>query len=323
MLCLKALLAALLGGGNEFALMLDFGFLHFEVVVLLCDGAVDVELLQLSNLGVVAVVLRLDTLGIETLLLLLLGLSPLGGDGQPLGLRKVGMEKLTLVILDRYLVHALHVGEIVSFAGGVTDTGRSLLLFLPLLFLGELVGAAGISATTSASVAASTASGVGNRDIRIFRLHKGLRRNLVFLAQKFVGLIELTLLCQVSLISGLGSIVGLTRGCDPAGVGSDIYSLTCGGVCGVCVGLIALHLTGPVPVGDGGIVSLLVPVALRFQSRSLLFQSEQLLLVLLDFGGCGTGAGNLDDGVAELVVGDPRIAYHYFLRREVLEIVRI
>ena len=136
---LKPLAAALFGGGHEFALMLDFVFLHSEVVSLFGYGAVDVELLELCNLRVVAVVLRLNGLSVGVFLLLLLRLPPLGGDFQALRLRQVGMKQLLFVKLHGDAVHFFRVLDVIGYAGGVADTRRRLLLLAPVLFSGEFV----------------------------------------------------------------------------------------------------------------------------------------------------------------------------------------
>ena len=67
----------------------------------------------------------------------------------------------------------------------------------------------------------------------------------------------------------------------------------------------------------------LVLVALGFQPRSLLFEGKKFLLVLDNLVCGGTGAGNLDDGVTQLVVGSLGLTDHNLLRGKVLEVVGI
>ena len=133
----------------------------------------------------------------------------------------------------------------------------------------------------------------------------------------------MSLLPLIGLISRLGSIVGLTGGSDATGVWRHIYGLTHGGVRGVAVGLVTFHLPCVLPFRYGGIVGLLVLVALGFQTGSLLFESKKFLLVLDNLVCGGTGAGNLDDGVTQLVVGSLGLTDHNLLRGEILEVVGI
>ena len=67
----------------------------------------------------------------------------------------------------------------------------------------------------------------------------------------------------------------------------------------------------------------LVTVAGGFQPRSLLFQSKQFLLVFFNLGGGSSCPRYFDNRITEFIVGNLRVADHYLLRREVLEIVGI
>ena len=67
----------------------------------------------------------------------------------------------------------------------------------------------------------------------------------------------------------------------------------------------------------------LVLVALGFQPRRLLFKGEKFLLILNNLLGGGTCPGNLDDRIAELVVGCLGLTDHNLLCREVLEVIGI
>lgn len=252
------------------------------------------------------------------LLLLLLRLAPLGGDFQPLRCREVGVLKLTLAKLDRYLVHSASVGDVVSFAGGVTDAGRCFLLLAPLLFSSEFVRSRRCVAATATSAATSEVGNFG-----CFRLHKSLGGDIVFLTEKFVSLVELALLREVGLICGFRCVVGLPGRGHPTGVWCYIHHLTCCGIGRVCIGVVAFHLACIFPLTDSGIVRGFVAVAGGFQPRSLLFEGQQLLLVFLNLGGSGSRPRHFDDGVAELVVSRLGLAEHYFLHRHIFEIVGI
>ena len=190
------------------------------VVSFLGNLTVDVELLYLRHLSVIARVFSLDRLreqsSVSILLLLHLRLTPLCSNLQTFILREVSVQKLPFVELHSDAVHFGSIGEIVLLAGSVSDTSRSLLTLTPLLFSGKAVGndsrAATSTKTTIRNINVAHTSGIGDSRLR----------DVIFLTQILVSLIQLPLLRDIGIIGRARSVQRLACRSHLVSVGSNI-----------------------------------------------------------------------------------------------------
>ena len=126
------------------------------------------------------------------------------------------MQELLLVELHRYAVHIRSIGEIVLLTCGVGNTSRSLLTLTPLLFSGKAVGS-GIRAATAGTAAVRNidiahTSGIGDSRLR----------DVIFLTQILVSLIQLPLLRDIGIIGRARSVQRLACRSHLVSVGSNI-----------------------------------------------------------------------------------------------------
>ena len=218
LLRLKPLLAALGIDFREIALMQNLVLLDTLVVSFLGDLTVDVKLLHLRHLSIIAVIFSVHRLReqsrVGVLLLLHLRLTPLCSNLQTLVLREVSVQKLPFVELHSDAVHFGSIGKIVLLAGSVSDTSRSLLAVTPLLFSGKAVGNDSRAAATAAvrNIDISHAPGIGDSRLR----------DVIFLTQILVSLIQLPLLRDIGVIGRARSVQCLACRSHLVSVGSNI-----------------------------------------------------------------------------------------------------
>ena len=222
---------------------------------------VDVKLLHLRHLSIIAVIFSVHRLReqsrVSVLLLLHLRLTPLCSNLQTLVLREVSVQKLPFVELHSDAVHFGSIGKIVLLAGSVSDTSRSLLTLTPLLFSGKAVGS-GIRAATAGTAAVRNidiahTSGIGDSRLR----------DVIFLTQILVSLIQLPLLRDIGIIGRARSVQRLACRSHLVSVGSNIDYATDSSIGRVCIGNVILLLPSTVPISHGSVVSTLVSVHFR------------------------------------------------------------
>ena len=240
--------------------MQDFVFLDALVVSFLGDLTVDVELLHFRHLSIIARVFSLDRLReqsrVGVLLLLHLRLTPLSSNLQTLVLREVSVQKLFLVKLHSDAVHFGSIGNIVLLAGSVSDTSRSLLAVTPLLFSGKAVGNGSRAATAGTAVRnidVAHTSGIGDSRLR----------DVIFLTQILVSLIQLPLLRDIGIIGRARSVQRLACRSHLVSVGSNIDDASGSRIGRVRIGNVILLLASTVPISHGSVVSTLVSVHFR------------------------------------------------------------
>ena len=125
------------------------------------------------------------------------------------------MQKLLLVEFHSDAVHFGSIGKIVLLAGSVSDTSRSLLTLTPLLFSGKAVGNDSRAATATAAVGnidVAHAPGIGDSRLR----------DVIFLTQILVSLIQLPLLRDIGIIGRARSVQRLACRSHLVSVGSNI-----------------------------------------------------------------------------------------------------
>ena len=241
--------------------MQNLVLLNTLVVSFLGDLTVDVELLHLRHLSVIARIFSLDRLreqsSVSILLLLHLRLTPLCSNLQAFILREVSVQKLLLVELHRYAVHIRSIGEIVLLTCGVGNTSRSLLTLTPLLFSGKAVD-------NDSRATATTKTAGRNINVRYTAgISDSRLRDVIFLTQKFVSLIQLPLLRDIGIVGRARSVQRRTCRSHLVSVGSNIDDTAGSRIGRVRIANVILLLPSPVPISHGSVVSTLVSVHFR------------------------------------------------------------
>lgn len=164
---------------------------------------------------------------------------------------------MPFVELHSDAVHFGSIGKIVLLAGSVSDTSRSLLTLTPLLFSGKAVGS-GIRAATAGTAAVRNidiahTSGIGDSRLR----------DVIFLTQELVSLIQLPLLRDIGIIGRARSVQRLACRSHLVSVGSNIDDASGSRIGRVRIGNVILLLASTVPISHGSVVSTLVSVHFR------------------------------------------------------------